>query len=161
MKTLRSLLAMAFTVLALSSCAQKITFPSLEGQNDVSKIYIGKTMMKMAGGSIPAGTIPSDLVSKMNSLEIISAENASGAAKIQNAFSEYMKENPDMEVLVQVDDSKDKVNIFATPGETADTYSKIIIYVMEGDGDTVLMVMNGRITSDDLVSLSGMGSKKQ
>jgi len=155
MKTLRTLATLIVSMLAMTSCAQKITFPSLEGQSDVTKIYIGKMMLKMAGGDISG--VPTDITKKMDSIEVITSDGASGAKKIKSAFDTYTSENPNMEVLVQVDDDKDKINIFAVPDKTPDTYSKVIIYVLDGeDGDTVLMVMNGKITADDLADIAKM-----
>lgn len=160
MKTLRTLATLIVSMIALTSCAQKITFPSLEGQSDVTKIYVGKAMLKMAGGDISGADIPKDIAKKMDSIEVITSEKSSGAQKIQSAFNAYVTENPNMEVLVQVDDNKSKVNIFAVPDKTPDTYSKIIIYVIDGeDNETVLVVMNGKITADDLTEFAKITEK--
>lgn len=155
MKTLRTIATLIVSMLALTSCAQKITFPSLEGQSDVTKIYVGKAMLKMAGGGISGANIPKDIAKKMDSIEVITSDESSGTKKIKSAFNTYTSENPNMEILVQVDDDKDKINIFAVPDKTPDTYSKVIIYVLDGeDGDTVLVVMNGKITADDLADIA-------
>lgn len=158
MKTLRTLLTLVISAITLTACAQKITFPSLEGQSDVSKIYVGKAMMRMAGASI--GNVPGDIVKKLDAIEIITSEKATGSKKIQDAFTAYLNDNPGMDILVQVEDNKDKVNIYSVPGDNPDTYSKIIIYIIDGDdGDTVLMVMNGKLNSGDLAELAEMNTK--
>lgn len=153
MKQLRiiSLLCAAILFSAVA-CAQKITFSSLNNVDGVSKVFISKAMLSMAGSSLNLGNVPMGVVKNLDSMEIYSSESNSGSAAIKKAFDEYVKSADNLNLLMQVSEDGEDVSIYGTEKPGSKNMSRMLLYVKDDD-ETTLIVMNGDI---DPSQISGM-----
>lgn len=155
MKTLRATMSLAMLLIMITACAHKVTFPSLANQDGITNIYVNKFMIGNIGksGGLP-GYIPDSLVKKLDSIEVITADENPQVTLIRDTVKEYINANKQLEVVLNVNDDGDNVTIYGLPVEGSDVYSKLIMYVVDEDGDTVLIVMNGKFNPEDLNSIS-------
>lgn len=153
MKQLRiiSLLCAAILFSAVA-CAQKITFSSLNNVDGVSKVFIGKAMLSMAGNSVNLGNVPMGVVKNLDSMEIYSSESKSGSNAIKKAFDEYVTSVDNLNLLMQVSEDDEDVSIYGTEKSGSKNMSRMLIYVKDSD-EATLIVMNGDI---DPSQISGM-----
>lgn len=153
MKKLRILTPVIAIVFALMACAQKPTFPSLNNQNGITTVYISKAMLAMAGKSNILNGVPVKDIDKLESVEVITAENQSVSQKIQDAMSEYTRNNPDLEILLQVNEKDNIVKIYGKPIAGSSNFSVMIIHVSESN-ENVLVVMKGVISPSTMENLN-------
>lgn len=153
MKKLRILTPVIAIVFALIACAQKPTFPSLNNQNGITTVYISKAMLAMAGKSNMINGVPVKDVDKLDSVEVITSEDKSTSQKIQDAMAEYIRNNPDLEILLQVNEESNNVKIYGKPIADSSNFSIMIIQVSDGDED-VLVVMKGVINPSAMENLN-------
>ncbi len=153
MKKLRILTPVIAIVFALMACAQKPTFPSLNNQNGITTVYISKAMLAMAGKSNILNGVPVKDIDRLESVEVITAENQSVSQKIQDAMSEYTRNNPDLEILLQVNEKDNNVKIYGKPIAGSSNFSVMIIHVSESN-ENVLVVMKGVISPSTMENLN-------
>lgn len=153
MKKPRILTPVIAIVFALMACAQKSTFPSLNNQNGITSVYISKAMLTMAGKSNSLNGVPVKDIDRLESVEVITAEEQSMSQKIQDAMSEYTRNNPDLEILLQVNEKDNNVKIYGKPIAGSTNFSVMIIHVSESD-ENVLVVMKGVISPSAMENLN-------
>lgn len=157
MKRLRFFILISVAIVfAATACAQKMTFPSLNNQEGVTKVFVNKAMLSMAGNSINlGGKVPASMLKNLDSIEVLTSDDTAGAEKIKEAMTDYLAENTDMDVMVQVSDNGQDVSIYSVPKPGSDNLAKLIIYVVEPD-EVTLVVMNGDIDPTQLSGLMNM-----
>lgn len=154
MKHLRIISLLCAAILfSVTAYAQKLAFPSLNNASDVSKVFISKAMLSMAGNSVRLGGIPGDVVKNLDSMEVYSAESITGAELIKKAFDDYVGSADDLNLLMQVTDDGEDVSIYGVEMPDSNNFSRLIMYVVDGTDDATLIVMNGNINP---AQISGM-----
>lgn len=141
-------LALIILVSALSAHAQSKFFESCEDMDGVTTVYISKAMLQFAGAAdIDAGDIDiSPLVSKLDGIEIISAEG-SNAAKISRKAKEFVK-GDNVESLMRVKDDGETVNMFLRKFPKG--RNEFILLVDENKEFTVIL-FSGTMTMDEVM----------
>lgn len=154
MKHIKKLVAIVLVMFAITACAQKVTFPSLANKQGITNIYVSKAMINMMGtnGNLP-GNIPDEVMKNLDSIEVITSEESPGCNTIKEAFKTYIAENPGLELLMNVNDDGESVTIYGLQKADSENYSKIIMNISDSDGEVVLIVMTGNITSSDLENM--------
>jgi hypothetical protein len=157
MKRLRFfILISAALVFVASACAQKMTFPSLNNQDGVSKVFVNKTMLSMAGNSINlGGKVPGSMIKSLDSIEVLTAGESGGIEKIKKAMADFLVANPDLDVMVQVNDNGQDVSIYSVPKQGSDNIAKLIVYAVES-GEAKLVVLSGDIDPTQISGLLNM-----
>lgn len=154
MKHLRLISMLCAVILfSVAACAQKLTFPSLGNVTGVSKVFISKAMLSMAGNSVNLGNVPSGVAKNLDSMEIYSADSNTGSSAIRKAFDEYVESAGDLDVLMQVSDDGEEVSIYGVGMPDSKNMSRMLIFVNDGTGEITLIIMTGDI---DPSQISGM-----
>lgn len=107
----------------------------------------------MAGNSVNlGGKVPGSMIKSLDSIEVLTAGESGGIEKIKKAMADFLVANPDLDVMVQVNDNGQDVSIYSVPKQGSDNIAKLIVYVVE-PGEVTLVVMNGDI---DPAQISGL-----
>lgn len=134
----------------ITACAQKLTFPTLSDNPNITSVYVTKGMLSLlpSSNSIPDG-IPSELVKKLDSIEIIEPEGKKGVEEVRKTIENYVNSTPELEILMHVNDDGDKMTFYGLPAAATDTYSKLILYITDSE-DATLIIMTGNINTADI-----------
>lgn len=163
MKSLRNLLTAIVLLAFCPAFAQKATFPSLADQPGISNVYISASMLSMmrSPSMIIGNSISGNLLSKLTSIEVISAEENPQAKSVRKAFDEFVKAEPNLELLMNVSEDGEATTFYALPTQNPGNFSKVILFIYSEDGkesEADLIVLNGNITNNDLSSVAGIAS---
>lgn len=157
MKYFRILLI--FTVLAIStacSAQNSSIFKPLASEKGIDRVYVGPALMKTVGKAAikDAGDdFPDGLIESLTSIEVISADSSSSAAKAM-AFWEKEKEKLNLSVILEANEDNEEVVIYANLSENSDTFTQMIVVTNE-PGETNLINFTGKFNVAALGELNG------
>lgn len=154
---------------ALSSRAQERLFGKLSKMEGVTSIYVGKTMLRLAGENInilggTGGWEISKILSKLSSIEVITCEDSKNAEFVSKEMEKIVSSIPNLEILTEVNDNEgdgnsEHVIIYAIQKPDSDIIETILISVM-GDDEPTLIALHGKLTPEDIGAAFSAGSNK-
>lgn len=136
----------AFSILAATSCATAQTpFSALKNEKDVTRVYLSKAMMALAGKSIP-NDMPIDKSSSINTIEVFECSSSKSIAKAREILTQYLNTEPTPEEIVTVNKNNEETHILGIPSSTnPGTYSSMIIVNFEKK-EADIVILSGSIT---------------
>lgn len=138
----------------------KKQFADIASNDDVTSVYISKTMLKMAGsvgGDLSDDINVKALIKDLDSIEILTCENASKVKKIAPVIEQRIAALK-ADVLMDANEDNENVIIYGTPDpQNENKISNLIIYTRES-GELNLVVLSGTI---DMAQVSSMISKER
>ncbi len=136
------------------SLSAQETFKSLSDTKGVEVVYISETMINIAGSfGVKGIPMPSLTKTKVKNMEIYSAETPAASQAAVQAYTNYKKAHPDLQILVKVKEDSEITEISAIPSPTPNIFTTLLIYNSDKK-ETSIIVINGRFSNDDIVSLS-------
>lgn len=160
MKSIASILVALVAMVLTTSCNAQKQFADIASNKEVTSVYIGKTMLRLAG-TAAGNEIDDDidiksLIKDLNSIEILACENGVVIKKIAPDVEKRIAELK-ANVLLEANEDKESVVIYGTPDpKDENKISNLIIYSRE-PGELSLVVLNGSI---DMASVAGMIENK-
>lgn len=146
---------LAFASFSLS--AQDRLFGELSNLKGVTSVYVGKSMLQLAGSSINMadGINTSRLLSKMTGVEVVTCENKKSAKEMNKKIDAIIRTMPDLEVLTEVNDNDSKdashVVIYSKSNPDTGVISTLLITAISPDDPTVVAI-HGNFTPDDIAA---------
>ncbi len=138
------------------SCSAQRTFPSFSSIKGVTSVFIGKTMLRLAGTSMDlSGNSVTDaidissLMKGLDSIEIIQCDNKTMTA-VKTACDEALSKYP-FEVFTEVIQDDETVEISGVPDKDGKNFSMLLISVAERN-ELVYILMKGKIDIETLSS---------
>lgn len=153
MKKLRYMIFAIFCLVAINCSAQRM-LTEVASMKGVSSVYIGKTMLKLAGSSI---TVTGDksaidlskLFKDLTSIEIISCDDKDVAEEVEKKCKSILSRYP-MEVLTETSSDGQNVRIsgvFDNDGRNLET----LLIAVTGNDEASFILLKGKI---DVVTLN-------
>lgn len=149
--------ALLFTFAAVPAKAQDRIFNDLSNLPGCTSVYVGKTILRIAGASKLIGGTgnfnASKLVGKLDAVEVIACENEKDSKEANRRFAEAISSVKGLSVLMEVkenDDDGSDVTIFSKEEPDSDIIHLMVIYVT-GDSPT-LVALHGSFTPEDILS---------
>lgn len=138
---------------AFSISAQN-TFKELGNTKGVEIVYISEAMINMTGNHAIKGIpMSSSAKTRVKDMEIYSAETKTASQAVAQAYANYKKSHPDLQILVKIKNDSEITEITATPTSIPNVYSTLLIYNSDMS-DINIIVINGRFSNDDIASMS-------
>ncbi len=160
MKSIASIIVALLAFVLTTGCSAKKQFADIASNDDVTSVYISKTMLKMAGsvgGDLSDDINVKALIKDLDSIEILTCENASKVKKIAPAIEQRIAALK-ADVLMEANEDNENVIIYGTPDpQNENKISNLIIYTRES-GELNLVVLSGTI---DMAQVSSMISKER
>ncbi len=160
MKSIASIIVALLAFVLTTGCSAKKQFADIASNDDVTSVYISKTMLKMAGsvgGDLSDDINVKALIKDLDSLEILTCENASKVKKIAPVIEQRIAALK-ADVLMDANEDNENVIIYGTPDpQNENKISNLIIYTRES-GELNLVVLSGTI---DMAQVSSMISKER
>lgn len=152
-KQLLTLLAVALTL--MSCTAQSQLLRDLPTGNDVSKVVLGSSMMKLAdryGGA--ANSEYGELFKELKSLEVYSSDNKKISAEASQIFNAAL-EKINSECAVMVEEDGEISNIYTITAPDTNEPEGIIIYNYDiSEGELSIVIMKGKMNLSKLEKLA-------
>ncbi len=160
MKSIASIIVALLAFVLTTGCSAKKQFADIASNDDVTSVYISKTMLKMAGsvgGDLSDDINVKALIKDLDSIEILTCENASKVKKIAPVIEQRIAALK-ADVLMVANEDNENVIIYGTPDpQNENKISNLIIYTRES-GELNLVVLSGTI---DMAQVSSMISKER
>lgn len=142
---LTALLVFAFTTL---SCSAQRFFQDVPSGDDVQKIYLGKAMLRMAGGS--GGNFLDnpkikDAVKSIESIEVINCDSGKSKLKAVRQACLNAVNNAQLELVTEVEDDEDLVKIYAAPDDDNDNFVNALVVLVSDSDSYVAVYIKGKI----------------
>ena len=159
-KIFKVAIAVAMFVLCIKSSAQTEFIEKYEDDKTASYVYVSKVMLNMIGGNqyfmhdLNTMKMGQKLAGKLNSIQIISTENADTSAKLRADVSDAVK-NHNFEIIMKANDEGEKVTIYFLEGKKD---SNILMLTTE-DKETNLIAFAGDFTAAELTDFVAKASK--
>lgn len=153
MKNLKYILCALLFLLSLTCSAQRM-LSEVASMKGVSSVFIGKTMLKLAGASISisgnqSGLDISRLFKDLTSIEIISCDDKSVAQKMEKKCRSILS-NYSWEVITETTSDGQNIQIsgvFDKDGKNLET----LLIAVTGERDASFILLKGKI---DVVTLN-------
>lgn len=153
MKNLKNIILAIFCLLTVNCSAQRM-LTEVASMKGVSSVYIGKTMLKLAGASMSitgdqSAIDLSKLFKDLSSIEIISCEDKKMADKVEKKCKSILSKLP-MEVITETSSDGQNVEIsgvFDKEGRNLE----ILLISVTGNEEASFILLKGKI---DIVTLN-------
>ena len=154
MKSIKPLLCALLCIMTLISCSAQRTFSEIASQKGVTSVFVGKTMLKLAGSSMSLAANQSaidvsKIIKDLSSIEIINCDDIKVLPAIKNKCKKILAEYP-LEVITEVTDDGEKVEISGVLDKDGHFMEMLLISVSDEDEITFIL-MKGKI---DVVTLN-------
>ena len=154
MKSIKTLLCILLCVLTFISCSAQRTFSEIASQKGVTSVFVGKTMLKLAGSSMSLATNQSAIdvsriINDLSSIEIINCDDKNVLPTIKKKCQKILSAYP-FEVMTEVNDDGENVEISGVLDKEGRFIEMLLITVSEDDELTYIL-MKGKI---DVVTLN-------
>lgn len=152
MKTFKFVLMWMICMMSISCSAQR-TLTELSSIKGVTSVYVGKTMLRLAGASMSLDSDQSavdisKIIKDLTSIEVVSCQNKSVAEKVQKKCNSILSKYP-LEVITEVTSDDQNVEISGVFEKDGETLNMILISVTGNDTPTYIL-MKGKINIDAL-----------
>lgn len=153
MRSIRLFLCVILCALSISSNAQR-TLSEVASMKGVTSVFIGKTMLDIAGGSISicgdqSALDFSKILKDLTSIEIIQCENNEIAKKVQKKCKSILSKYP-LEVITEVTDDGQNIEISGVFDKDGKNLNMLLIAVTQNK-EPVYILLKGKI---DIVTLN-------
>lgn len=135
--------ALLAVTLFFSSCGQLKVFKGADSIPGVETVYIGSTLLRMGMGS--AGEDYAEMgkefgvdVSKLEAIEVLSAEKPDAIAKLKPYIDRVVKEG-NYEVAMQNNEDGETDTIYFSPANAKNRSNMLIVSQEKGELDVVLL----------------------
>ncbi|MDE5850857.1 MAG: DUF4252 domain-containing protein [Muribaculaceae bacterium] len=154
MKSIKPLLCALLCIMTIISCSAQRTFSEIASQKGVTSVFVGKTMLKLAGSSMSLAANQSaidvsKIIKDLSSIEIINCDDIKVLPAIKNKCKKILAEYP-LEVITEVTDDGEKVEISGVLDKDGHFMEMLLISVSDDDEITFIL-MKGKI---DVVTLN-------
>ena len=154
MKKIQYLIFAIFCLVALNCPAQRV-LSEVASMKGVSSVYIGKTMLKLAGASMTitgqkSGLDLSKLFKNLTSIEIISCDDRGMTEKVEKKCKSILSRQHPMEVITETSSDGQNVQIsgvFDKDGRNLET----LLIAVTGNDEASFILLKGKI---DVVTLN-------
>ena len=135
-----------FVLLACAGLhAQESFFEKFADRKGVTSVYISKRMFGMMK-NIDSGNINlANVAGKINSMQILTCENKSGADELRKETAHIKPENG-YEELIRVREEGERVTIYVKEGSKENEY---VLLIDEQDEFTIIL-LNGQLTLEEI-----------
>lgn len=161
--TIFSLTLICMLAVAHIGKAQVKAFEKFRNIPDVSYVYISKTMLRMAKGTVKSNFGKSeinlgDMFDKLNSLQVISVEKQDKVAEIKKMVSDIVEKDK-YDIVMEVANEDDAVTIYSKLDKTP----SVVLMQTEDtkEHELNLIVFSGTFTEEDLVNITQKEGKKE
>lgn len=153
MKKLKYIICIVLSIISIDCAAQRI-FSEVASMKGVSSVFIGKTMLNVAGASVTitggqSAIDMSKIFKDLSSIEIISCDEKGNMEKIKNKCRSILSAYP-FEVMTETSDDGKNIQIsgvFDKDGKNL----MILLLAITGNDEVSFIILNGKI---DVVTLN-------
>ncbi|MDE7409308.1 MAG: DUF4252 domain-containing protein [Muribaculaceae bacterium] len=154
MKSIKPLLCALLCIMTIISCSAQRTFSEIASDKGVTSVFVGKTMLKLAGSSMSLAANQSaidvsKIIKDLSSIEIINCNDRKVLPAIKNKCQKILAEYP-LEVITEVTDNGENVEISGILDKEGRFMEMLLISVSDDDEITYIL-MKGKI---DVVTLN-------
>ena len=154
MKKIKYIIVACICLLSFNCKAQRV-LSEVAAMKGVSSVYIGKTMLQLAGASMSitgqkSGIDLSKIFKGLTSIEIISCEDKSMAEKVGEKCKSVLSRQHPMEVITEISNDGQNVQlsgVFDKEGRNLET----LLIAVTGKGEASFILLKGKI---DVVTLN-------
>ena len=152
MKTGRYILSIIIMCMMTISCSAQKIFSEVSSMKGVTSIYIGPTMLKIAGASIDIGRTQDaidlkKLTKGLSSIEIVQSDNAM-SKEMEKVCQRILSPYP-FEIVTEVSEGNQNVEISSVMNEDGKTMDMMLITVKEKN-ELVYILLKGKIDAETL-----------
>lgn len=127
--------------------AQKSIFDQYSDMDDVTTIYISKSMFDKMRGGKTAGVNISKIKDKLKSMRIITTENRKVVESLRKDMKVFRDKNTDFTELMRIKDGKDSTYILAY--QQGNFIKNMLVVVEEANEMTIIQFL-GNFTMQDI-----------
>jgi len=148
-KILATAIMLMLVLVSATSCRAQKEFSDLAEIEGVTSIFIGKTMLRMAGG-IAGDYMKSDdmdfsnAIENLTSVEILTAEKSSAVSKLSPMLESKIK-SMNAEQLMEVNEDNEKVVIYSQPYPGDSTLCSSLLIVTREPKEISVVMIKGKI----------------
>lgn len=149
------MLVAAVAIFGTMSCSAQRIFSNIPSGDGITKVYVSKAMMKMAGplsGDNMNFGIPKSAVKSIDGIEVISVDNKKAASQVAQMCKKAL-EGFNLLPITEVESDGQNVNIYITPDSANPSISKNLIILVDSRKDYQAVAFHGTFNVD---SLAGM-----
>lgn len=151
MKTKILFVILAFMGSSMLVHAQENFFEKLSEHDEVSTVFISKTLLKMMPDmDMKADVDLKSLANKLEKMEIYNTENKSAMDIIRKEMTKIAG-NKSYESLMTIKDKESKINFYGLKDKNK--FKDLIMYVNSIDGCTIIRIV-GSFTTEDIQAIS-------
>lgn len=152
MRHIKLLLWMIMSLCAISCSAQR-TFSEVSSIKGVISVYVGKTMLNIAGETLDAKSGQSaidisKLVKQLTSIELIHCENPSVGKKVEKMCENILSKYP-FEIITEVSSDNQNVTISGVFKKN-NKYLDMILIAVKNNDTPMYVLLKGNISVDTL-----------
>ena len=146
----KSLLCTVMALLCLTASAQVKEFEKYADTENVTYVYISKSMLGMVGKMANMrGVDVSSLSNKLSAIQIITSDDMTAGTKLKKEVQGILSSGK-YEKLMQVNEDGSKVNIYHSEGKQ----QSAVVMVTDGDGTVTVIVFSGKFNLDDVMKMT-------
>jgi len=149
MKKLVTLLTM-FLLVSSTIKSQDEVFEKLADTKGVDVVHISETMLRMMPNISTGGMNIGNIVSKLNSITILSAETSKSVDIMRKEANAVVKRGYESTMYIKDDDSK---TAFYFKKDRNNVKNEILMFMDEGDEITLIRII-GNITAEDIRTIA-------
>jgi hypothetical protein len=141
----KAIITMLCLLIATTGFSQSKLFDKYADMDNVKSVYISKAMFDMIPLIGDVGMSLTNLKGKIESLQLLSADNKDLTARMRDEFSQLVTKNHNE--LMRVRDGKSRVNFYsASSGELL----RDLILIVDADTAYTVMQILGKFTMKDI-----------
>lgn len=139
-----------FTMIVASVSAQENFLKKFENVNDVTSVYVSKSMLGLMSSYNSFGVKVGSIVSKLDNIQILAAEDEKSAKTLKNDFKVIMQ-NGRYESIMTVNEKGENTNIYMKKFSHGTCQ---FILLNTSKGETSIIVLTGKITINDIKNVT-------
>lgn len=152
MKT-KILLMTIFSIFSfMSISAQEDVFEKLSDHQDITTVYISKSLLKMMPDINTGGANIKGLSEKIDQLEIYNSEGSADAAKLMKQEVNKLIKSRKYEILMKVKEKDNNVTFYAH--KEKEKIKDLVMFVDNTDECTIIRI-SGDFSAEDIKSVTG------
>jgi hypothetical protein len=156
MKAVKFIILLVALLLPTTLCAQSRIFSDLANEKNVHSVYISKVMLSLASGLVGnsiqsaanIGIDISDLVDKVNTIEVVSTDTKKGVKKIQKQLDKAVK-SYDLLTLIDNPNGDNNSQLLYASDDYSGLITKLLL-VKKSKSQMRVIVIQGSLDPTDL-----------
>lgn len=150
------------TILSLCSMlglkAQENMFDRLSNHDDITTVYISKSLLKLMPDIDAGGTDIKGLAGKLDQMEIYSCDKNKDAMKMMKQEIASLVKTKQYEILMKVKEKSNNVSFYAY--KENERIKDLVMFVDDTDNCTIIRIQGNFTTEDIQKVVDGSGKKK-